>query len=96
MGYQLLEIFGDKAHAFRKYRRMMYWLPRFKYANPYYVPHQLPDDNIELAKMALRRMAVDLLNEISVFKVGGMIATFTCTQFCSRVLFVWLSGSATA
>lgn len=70
MGYQLVEIFGKRAHAFRKYQRMMYWMPKFKYANPYYVPRDLPTDDIELARMALKRMAVDLQNKISVFKAS--------------------------
>lgn len=69
MGYQLRGIFGDKCHAFRKYRRMMYWMPKFRFANPYYVPYNLPTDQIELAKLALKRMAVDLENEVSVFMV---------------------------
>lgn len=69
MGYQLQSIFGDKSHAFRKYRRMMYWMPKFRFANPYYVPYTLPTDQIDLAKLALKRMAVDLENEVSVFMV---------------------------
>ena len=70
MGYQLQEIFGIKAHAFRKYQRMMYWLPKFKNANPYPVPHILPEDPRELARMALKRMAVDLENKILDFEVS--------------------------
>ena len=38
MGNLLTKIFSKRAHAFRKYQRMMYWMPKFKYANPYYVP----------------------------------------------------------
>ena len=55
---------------------MMYWMPKFKYANPYRVPYELPDDQIELSKLALKRMAVDLENEISVFQV--IYKTFVC------------------
>jgi len=73
MGYLLKSIFGDKSHAFRKYRRMMYWMPKFRFANPYYVPYNLPADRIELAKLALKRMAVDLENEVSVFMVRHAI-----------------------
>lgn len=67
LGYQLKGIFGDKSHAFRKYRRMMYWMPKFRFANPYFVPYNLPEDRIELSKLALQRMSVDLQNDISVF-----------------------------
>lgn len=62
-------IFGDQAHAFRKYQRMMYWMPKFKYANPYRVPYFLPDDQLELAKLALKKMAVDVQNKLSIFQV---------------------------
>ena len=72
LGYQLIRIFGKKAFAFRKYQRMMYWMPKFKFANPYHVPYELPNDNIELAKMALKRMAVDLENVVTVHMVSTL------------------------
>lgn len=62
-------VFGKYSHVTRKLQRMMYWLPKFKYANPWPIPRVLPDDRIELAKMALRRMAFDVNNELSVWKV---------------------------
>ena len=65
----LAERFGTEAHAFRKYQRMMYWMPKFKNLNPYPIPYELTDDPLELAKMALKRMAVDLENKLSVFEV---------------------------
>jgi len=70
IGYEIISIFNKNTRPFRKYQRMMYWMPKFKYANPYYIPHILPTDSIELAKMALKRMAVDLENAISVFYVS--------------------------
>ena len=69
MGNTIVAIFGDDSHAFRRYRKHMYWIPKFKNSNPFPVPFDLPDDDIELAKIALKRMAVDLRNEISVNKV---------------------------
>ena len=72
MGYKLIRIFGQESHAFRKYQRMMYWMPKFKFANPYYVPYVLPNDDIELAKMALNRMSVDLENKITVHHVSDV------------------------
>ena len=69
MGAQLIQVFGPKSHAFRKYQRVMYWLPKFRNMNPFPVPHILPLDPIELAVMALKRMAVDLENAVDVFKV---------------------------
>ncbi|ELU08340.1 hypothetical protein CAPTEDRAFT_163254 [Capitella teleta] len=72
MGYALINIFSQRSHVFRRYQRMMYWLPKFKHQNPYPVPRDLPNDNVELAKLALARMAVDLENEISVFQTDDL------------------------
>ncbi|KAL8603686.1 hypothetical protein ACOMHN_017183 [Nucella lapillus] len=66
-GVRLQTVFGTEAHAFRKYRRMMYWLPKFKHANPYPVPKELPDDALAIALLALKRMAVDKQNRITVW-----------------------------
>lgn len=63
--------FGKKGHVVRKYRRMVYWMRKFQNANPYKLPHYLPLDPVELAILALKKMSVDLENEIKVFKVGG-------------------------
>lgn len=68
-GSILKKIFGPDAHAFRKYRRMMYWLPKFKNANPYPVPKVLPEDPCLLAALALKRMAIDKENVIDMWKV---------------------------
>jgi len=76
MGYKLITIFGEESHAFRKYQRMMYWLPKFKYINPYYVPYELPTNDIELAELALKRMAVDLENQVTVHHVSAPIPLF--------------------
>lgn len=64
MGYQLIEIFGKNTHPFRKYQRMMYWMPKFRSFNPYPIPYVLPDESLELAKMAIKRMSIDVENKI--------------------------------
>ena len=69
-GYTLRDIFGDQAHAFRKYQRIMYWMPKFRNNNPYPVPFDLPEDPIKLAVLALKRMAVDLENKLSIHMVS--------------------------
>ena len=33
-----IEIFGDWTHAVKKVKRQLYWMPKFKHANPYPVP----------------------------------------------------------
>ena len=45
------------------------WMPKFRNLNPKPVPWELPDELLELAKLALQRMAVDLENKLSVFYV---------------------------
>ena len=47
----------------------MYWIPKFRNANPFPVPLELPDDDVEMAKLALKRMAVDLQNQVTVYQV---------------------------
>ena len=61
--------FGKHTHVIRKIRRLIYWFRKFQNANPYKLPHHLPLDPIELAVLALKKMSVDLENEIKVFKV---------------------------
>jgi len=68
MGYQLIAIFGKKSHAFRKYQRIMYWMPKFKNLSPYPIPQELPLDPREVAALALSRMAVDEQNRVDVFE----------------------------
>ncbi|XP_067416557.1 evolutionarily conserved signaling intermediate in Toll pathway, mitochondrial [Emydura macquarii macquarii] len=67
--FLLLQIFGDKSHPIRKYQRLMYWFPRFKYINPYPVPEVLPQDPIDLARISLQRIAADLSAKITVYQM---------------------------
>ncbi len=53
--------------------------------NPYPVPFELPDDPLELAELALKRMAVDLQNKLSVFEVRISVCYIYCGH--SVVLF---------
>lgn len=66
-GIMLAEVFGLKTHVFRKYQRMMYWMPKMRHLNPYPIPQHLPDDPTYLAVLALKRMCVDLKNEVTVY-----------------------------
>ncbi|KPP63366.1 evolutionarily conserved signaling intermediate in Toll pathway, mitochondrial-like [Scleropages formosus] len=64
----LVQIFGEKSHPMRKYQRMMYWFPKFKHANPYPVPLQLPRDPVDLARFSLNRIAHDLDARVAVYQ----------------------------
>jgi signaling intermediate in Toll pathway protein len=39
LGILVVKIFGDWTHAVRKVKRQLYWMPKFKNANPYAVPY---------------------------------------------------------
>ncbi|KAK7910277.1 hypothetical protein WMY93_014961 [Mugilogobius chulae] len=65
----LLQIFGAKGHPMRKFQRIMYWFPKFKHVNPFPVPHQLPEDPVDLAKFSLKRIADDLDAKITVYQM---------------------------
>ncbi|XP_044760666.1 evolutionarily conserved signaling intermediate in Toll pathway, mitochondrial-like isoform X1 [Coccinella septempunctata] len=65
----LINIFGKRAFPLRKYWRMMYWMPKFKHANPFPVPADLTNDVLELAKMAIARISgVDPQVEITEYR----------------------------
>lgn len=69
METMLLNIFGKKGFPLRKYWRMMYWMPKFKNASPWALPDELPDDSLELAKLAIERItSVDVQSQVTVFE----------------------------
>ncbi|XP_076006906.1 evolutionarily conserved signaling intermediate in Toll pathway, mitochondrial [Genypterus blacodes] len=65
----LYQIFGEKGHPMRKFQRLMYWFPKFKHANPFPVPQQLPVDPVELAHLSLTRIANDLDAQVTVYQM---------------------------
>ncbi|XP_067949229.1 evolutionarily conserved signaling intermediate in Toll pathway, mitochondrial-like [Watersipora subatra] len=67
MGDIIVSRFGKHSYVMKKYRRMMYWMPKFKHMNPYPLPMILPRSSVELAELALNRMAVDKLNDVTVY-----------------------------
>lgn len=65
----LVNIFGRKGHPVRKFWRMMYWMPKFKNASPWLCPNPMPDDILEIAKMAVEQMCtVDLNSQVTVYE----------------------------
>ena len=69
-GQMIIDVFGQRTHAFRMYQRMMYWMPKSLHANPYPVPSPLPTDPKEIAQASLVRMSVGEENEVTVFNVS--------------------------
>ena len=70
----LVQIFGEKSHPIRKFQRLMYWFPKFKHANPFPVPLQLPEDPVDLARFSLKRIGNDLDAKVTVYQVPGSSA----------------------
>ncbi|XP_030376546.1 evolutionarily conserved signaling intermediate in Toll pathway, mitochondrial [Scaptodrosophila lebanonensis] len=73
MEAMLLNVFGKKGHPLRKYWRMMYWMPKFKNLSPWPLPDHVPDDTLEIAKLAVKRMCtVDLRSQVSVYETKNV------------------------
>ncbi|CAH0384621.1 unnamed protein product [Bemisia tabaci] len=69
METMLVNIFGRRGYPVRRYWRMMYWMPKFKNLSPWPLPSPVPEDTLELAKLAIKRiMTVDHQSEITVFQ----------------------------
>ncbi|KAH8383723.1 hypothetical protein KR009_010207 [Drosophila setifemur] len=73
MEAMLLNVFGKSGHPLRKYWRMMYWMPKFKNLSPWPLPDPVPDDTLEIAKLAVERMCtVDLRSKVTVFETSEL------------------------
>ncbi|XP_029440982.1 evolutionarily conserved signaling intermediate in Toll pathway, mitochondrial isoform X2 [Rhinatrema bivittatum] len=70
--FLLLQVFGQRSHPFLKYRRLMYWFPKFRNLNPFPVPKPLPRDPTDVARLSLRRMAADLDARITVYQMPSV------------------------
>lgn len=69
---ELLDIvknaFGRDSPPFAELGRMFYWMPKLKNLSPWPLPFHLPNDPLELAKLAIKRItSVDALTEVKVF-----------------------------
>ncbi len=65
-----IKIFGDWTHVVRKAKRQLYWMPKFKNANPYPVPsiqvlEELSDFDIALAALERITKCADKETKIS-------------------------------
>ncbi|XP_065311174.1 evolutionarily conserved signaling intermediate in Toll pathway, mitochondrial [Dermacentor albipictus] len=62
----VLDTFGFYSEVFKKLARMMYWMPKFKHMSPYPLPNPVPRDPYELARLAIKRMCVDIQTNVTV------------------------------
>lgn len=67
--FLLTQTFGKLSHPVKKYRRLMYWLPRFKNANPFPVPDGIEADPVAMSKLCLERMAANKDGHITVYQL---------------------------
>ena len=61
MGDIILNVFGKYATPYKRYCRMMYWLPKFKNLCPWPLPEEMPQDGLELGKLAIRQVDIVML-----------------------------------
>lgn len=67
-GDLILSITGLDSAPMRKYARMRYWHSKFKNISPFPLPLEMPNDGLELAKMAIERItSVDRATKITVY-----------------------------
>jgi len=67
MGDLILNIFGKYATPYKRYCRMMYWMPKFKNLSPFPLPDEMPNDALELAKLAIKQItSVDPSTKLEV------------------------------
>lgn len=102
MEKQLLSVFGKRGHPVRRYWRMMFWMPRLKNASPWLLPQDLPNDTLELAKLAVSRMtSVDPTTDVSVYVTADIADSLEDTWIVSgqsktqQLLIDWLPEEAT-
>ncbi|GFW66235.1 evolutionarily conserved signaling intermediate in Toll pathway, mitochondrial [Trichonephila clavipes] len=82
MGDIIQTSFGKSSHVYKKYARMLYWMPKLKNINPYMLPDPIPDDIQELARLALKKMSVDKRTKIEEYDASGGEVVPMC--FCLR------------
>lgn len=81
---QLVSIFGKRGHPVVKFWRMMYWIPKFKHLNPWLLPNPVPDDALELAKLAVAQMCtIDMQSKVHVFQTNDVDCSIDKTWIVS-------------
>lgn len=82
----LVNVFGRRGHPVRKYWRMMYWMPKFKNLSPWPLPNPVPNDALELAKLAVERMCtVDIQSRVDVYNTEDIEEAIDKTWIVSGI-----------
>ncbi|XP_031557696.1 evolutionarily conserved signaling intermediate in Toll pathway, mitochondrial-like [Actinia tenebrosa] len=64
------EIYGRASQPVQKCRRLAFWLTKLEEMFPHPLPHVLPEDEVELSKLALERMTKDPI-PILIYQEGN-------------------------
>lgn len=73
VGELLKNIYGRDSGPYKRYARMIYWMPKFKNLSPWPLPFELPNEAVELAKLAVEQItSVDRLTEIKVLDTSDI------------------------
>ncbi|XP_022188581.2 evolutionarily conserved signaling intermediate in Toll pathway, mitochondrial-like [Nilaparvata lugens] len=68
LGELLINTFGQRGLAVRKFMRMLYWMPKFSKLSPWPLPAEVPREPFDLSMLAIKRItSVDPSTVISVF-----------------------------
>ncbi|KAI8436020.1 hypothetical protein MSG28_004149 [Choristoneura fumiferana] len=80
----LLNTFGRRGIPLRKFWRMMYWMPKFKNLSPWYLPDELPNDVLDLARLAIERISsVDPDTKVEIWQTEEIEASLDKTWIVS-------------
>jgi len=73
MGDIILNVFGKYATPYKRYCRMMYWMPKFKNLCPWPLPDEMPQDGLELGKLAIRQItSVDPTTRLEILDTADI------------------------
>ncbi|CAH8646403.1 unnamed protein product [Schistosoma rodhaini] len=73
VGQMIIDVFGWRNHAMQTYRRLMYWMPKLYYSNPWTIPLRIADDldldPIKLGCLIAERICPDRMTEFTVVQM---------------------------
>lgn len=100
-GDLLLNVFGKYSTPYKRYCRMMYWMPKFKNLSPWPLPEEMPREGLELARLAIRQItSVDPATRIEVIDTQDIPDSNDKVRFNSqlwdnlRTVFLFFCSSA--
>ncbi|CAH8629588.1 unnamed protein product [Schistosoma margrebowiei] len=75
VGQMIIDVFGWRNHAMNAYRRLMYWMPKLYYSNPWTLPLRIVDDldldPIKLGCLIAERICPDRMTEFTVVQMSS-------------------------